>query len=457
MRILLTGATGLIGREIGKALAARGDALVCLVRDPERDRPRLPFPAKCIAWDHRHEVPPEALEDVGAVVNLAGEPLADARWTDAKKTLIRDSRVEGTRRLAHAVLAHGAGVRAFVQASAIGYYGDCGDEHLDAASARGAGFLAELVEAWEGELGPLRAQRPDVRIPVVRTGIVLARQGGALAKMLPMFRLSLAGRLGNGRQWMSWIHIDDIVALFLHALDSAPPGILEGAAPCAVTNRDFTASFCRALGVCENLPVPALGIHALYGEMGGMVLESARVEPAATLRSGFRFRFDTVDSALDDLLAPLRGTTWEKASEIWVPSAPAAVWPYFRDERNLEELTPGFLHFAVLGKSTPEIGEGTLIDYTLRLEGMPFRWQTRIESWEPPNRFVDVQVRGPYALWRHTHEFVPLGGGTLLRDVVHWRPPAGWPGAALGGWKVESYVDRIFEYRRQRIAQRFGG
>ena len=455
MRVLMTGATGLIGKELGKALAGRGDTLVCLVRNAQAARHRLPFPATCHEWDHRRAVPAAALVGVDAIVNLAGEPVAERRWSNEQKRLIRDTRVHGTRQLVQAVLNHGAHAATFVQGSAIGFYGDRADEPLTALSAKGTGFLADVVADWEAELRPLTQRRPDARVAIVRTGIVLARHGGALAKMLPMFRESAAGRLGSGRQWMSWIHIDDIVGVFLHALDSRATGVLEGVAPHAVTNREFTKALCRSLQVLENAPVPPLAIRALYGEMGGIVLESANVEPRQTLDSGYRYRFESIDSAFADLLTPLRGSIREKRSEQWLPRAPEEIWPYFCDERNLEELTPDFLHFKVLGKSTREIGEGTLIDYRLRLNGIPMGWQSRIENWEPARRFVDTQVKGPYSLWRHAHELIPLANGTLLRDVVRYRLPFGWLGSVTAGWKVESQVDRIFDYRAARIAERF--
>lgn len=456
MRILLTGATGLIGRELGKALAARGDTLVCLVRDVEAARRRLPFPAQCHAWDHTRPVPAETLRDVEAVLNLAGEPVADTRWTAARKALIRDSRTQGTRRLVRAVLDHGAAVATFVQGSASGFYGERGDERLSAPSTKGQGFLADVVQAWESELLPLATQRPQLRVPVVRTGIVLARQGGALAEMLPLFRVGAAGRLGSGRQWMSWIHLDDIVALFLHALDAAPSGILEGAAPQPATNRQFTAALCRSLGVIENLPAPSLAIRALFGERAAIVLGSTRLEPLATQASGFRFRFETVEQALADLLAPLRGGVRLRVWEQWLPQAPQALWPFFCEPGNLEAITPPFLAFRVLGMSTPAIDAGTLIDYRLRLNGIPIRWQTRIDTWDPPRRFVDLQAKGPYALWHHTHDFVPMQGGTLMRDIVRYRLPAGWLGALVGGRKVDRDVERIFEFRSREIDERFG-
>jgi uncharacterized protein (TIGR01777 family) len=455
MRILMTGATGLIGRELGKLLAARGDALVGLVRNVQSARQRLPFPATCFEWDHQRAVPAEALLGVDAVVHLSGEPVAEKRWTSEQKRLILESRVLGTRRLVQAVLNHGPGIKSFVHGSAIGFYGDRADATLTATSAKGTGFLTDVVEAWEAELRPLTARRPDVRVVIARTGIVLARQGGALAKMLPLFRASAAGRLGSGRQWMSWIHIDDIVGILLHALDSQATGVLEGVAPQPVTNREFTKSLCRSLQVHENAPAPAVAIKALFGEMGGIVLESAKMEPRQALASGFRYRFESIERAFDDLLTPLQGSTREKVSEQWVPRAPEEIWPFFCDEGNLEELTPGFLNFKVLGKSSREIGEGTLIDYRLKLNGIPIGWQSRIENWEPARRFVDTQVKGPYSSWRHEHEFIPLADGTLIRDVVRYRLPLGWLGSVVAGWKVESQVDQIFSYRSTKIAERF--
>jgi len=455
MRVLMTGATGLIGKELGKSLSARGDTLVCLVRDAQSAGRRLPFPATCFEWDHRRAVPAEALRGVDAIVHLAGEPVAEKRWSNAQKALVRDTRVLGTRQLVRAVLNHVSPIKVFVHGSAIGFYGDRGDTTLHANSAKGAGFLADVVDAWEAELRPLRDGRPDVRVATVRTGIVLARQGGALAKMLPLFRACAAGRLGSGKQWMSWIHIDDIVRLLMHAVDSQAKGILEGVAPQAVTNRVFTKSLCRSLRVLENAPAPSLAIKMLYGEMGGIVLESAKIEPRRTLASGFRYRFESIDPAFADLLMLLQGSTREKVSEQWVPHAPEEIWSYFCDERNLEELTPPFLKFKVLQKSTHELGDGTLIDYRLRLNGIPMGWQSRIENWEPARRFVDTQEKGPYSYWRHAHEFIPLANGTLMRDIVHYRLPCGWLGSIIAGWKVESQVDQIFSYRAAKIAERF--
>ncbi len=461
MKILLTGGTGLIGSEIAKKLAARGDELVLLVRNLESAQGKLPFPAKCFQWTHRDEVPAQALEKIDAVINLAGEPLADGRWTEEKKKQIRETRIAGTRALVRAVRAHAPGIKVFVQGSAVGIYGDRKDEVLDGQSSAGTGFLAEVVEAWENEAKKLNEnllpQARPIRLPIVRTSMVVARHGGALQKMLPLYRANVAGRIGlQGSQWMSWIHLEDIARLFIHAIDThAADGILEGAAPEPVTNHEFTDVLCRELDVFENVAVPSFALKVLYGEMSSVILDGQRVVPTNTIASGFKFEFDSLDQALSEILKPLRGSTFEKLSEQWVPKQADEIWPYFCDEKNLEALTPEFLKFKVKSKSTPEIQEGTLIDYSLSLNGIPFGWRTRIEEWDPGKRFVDTQLSGPYALWHHTHEFIPMAGGTLLRDRIRYRVPFGWLGAVTSGWKVHKDVAQIFEYRRKKIAEMF--
>lgn len=304
MRILLTGGTGLIGTEIGKKLVARGDSVVFLVRDPDSAMRRLTYPARCYAWAHDRDVPAEALRDVDAVINLAGEPLADQRWTEKKKRLIYESRVLGTRALIEAVHKHGENVKVFVQGSAIGFYGDRGDEILNAESTQGRGFLSGVVHDWELEAMKVAEGSRPIRLVIVRTSVVLARQGGALAKMLPVFRAYAGGRLGvSGAQWMSWIHIDDIAKLFIYALNHADiEGVLEGAAPHPVQNKDFTRALCHALGVIQNVPVPGFILKALLGEMASAVLGSERVVPTKTLAAGFEFSFETLDAALGDLV-----------------------------------------------------------------------------------------------------------------------------------------------------------
>jgi uncharacterized protein (TIGR01777 family) len=455
MTIVITGATGLVGRPLVRRLLADGHEVRVLTRDVHRAGQRLPVRCRPFAWNPGSgAIDVAALAGAQAVVNLAGEGVAEGRWTAARKRAIRESRVAGTGLLVRTLagLPDDARPRALISASAIGVYGDRGDELLGEEAAHGSGFLAEVCTAWEREA--VAAERLGVRVAIVRVGIVLGKEGGALARMLPPFRLGLGGRLGSGRQWMSWIHLDDLVALFAHAtIRGDVRGVLNGVAPEPVRNTDFTRALGRALGRPTVFPVPAIGLRTALGEMAGILLASQRVVPQATVRTGFAFHHTTLPVALADLLAD-RTRTLEL--EQWVPRPPAEVFPFFSSPRNLELLTPPFVGFEVLGSSTPELRKGTTIDYRLRLHGVPVRWQSVIESWNPPHGFTDLQTRGPYALWHHTHEFEPHEGGTIIRDRVRYEVPFGAVGSLVGGALVARDLAAIFRYRQEQIAARFG-
>ena len=454
MRVLMTGATGLIGKEIGKRLAAGGHEIVVVSRHTEGLA--LPFPARAFSWaGGDQEFPLSALEGVDVVVNLAGEPIAEGRWNDEKKKRIRDSRVLGTRRLIEAIRQCKLGPRALVQGSAIGYYGDRGDEVLNESSPIGEGFLAEVVRDWESEA--MSAKDAGLRVAIVRTSLVLSSRGGALLKLLPLFAKGLGGQLGGGQQWMSWVHIEDIARIFVYCAEyDSAVGVFNASAPEPVRNDRFTLLLARALDRTPFLPVPESALKLALGEAASAVLSSGRVQAQRLAELGFQFKFADLQDAFANLCEPLKGMQHEFVAEQWIPRSPAEIFPYFSSETNLEQITPPFLNFRVVGKSTPEIREGTVLDYKLNLHGVPITWQSRIDEWDPGRKFVDVQTKGPYSKWEHTHEFVPLAGGTLIRDRVLYRLPMGWLGNAFGAWKVESDVEEIFNFRRKRIDEMFG-
>jgi uncharacterized protein (TIGR01777 family) len=473
MRVLMTGATGLIGKEIGKILAAAGHELTVVSRSPERARRQLPFPAKIIRWGGDQEpFPEEALQGQEGIIHLAGESVAGGRWTEARKQRIRDSRIRGTQRLVEAVIASrkastatAAGaelqnapvqLKAFICGSAIGFYGNRADEILTETSAAGEGFLAQVVIDWENEARALETDplTSDVRVCYLRTGIVLSRQEGALAKMLPLFTAGVGGQLGDGQQWMSWIHITDIANLFIHCLlNASARGAVNGTAPEPARNDRFTLELARSLGRSVSLPVPKAALNLGLGEFASAVLDSERVRPEKALALQFKFEYPELTSALRELCEPLKDGQHEMIAEQWVPKKPSEIFPYFCSEKNLEALTPEFLKFRVLKKSTDEIDQGTLIDYKMRVHGFPVKWQTRIEDWNPGHSFVDVQLNGPYKKWHHTHEFREFAGGTLMRDRVLYQLPMGWFGNLMAGWKVTRDVQAIFAYRREKIDQ----
>ena len=308
MRVAITGATGFIGRRLVDRLLADRHEVVALTRDPTRARATLPRAARAVRWDPRAgTVDATALRDLDAVVHLAGESVAGGRWTAARKAAIRDSRVLGTEALMRALTEAPAGARprALVAASAIGIYGDRGDVELDERAPPGDDFLAEVCSAWEA--AARGAADLGVRVAIVRIGIVLGRDGGALGRMLPLFRLGLGGRLGSGRQWMSWIHVDDLVALFVCALaNDAVTGVLNGVAPRPVTNAEFTRTLAAALARPAILPAPAFALRLALGEMATLLLASQRVVANAVRACGFRFEHAELTSALADLCHPLR-------------------------------------------------------------------------------------------------------------------------------------------------------
>jgi uncharacterized protein len=297
VRITISGASGFVGRRLLKTLAEGGHALHVLSRHAGTN---LPNNVALSVWDPMKAAPPrDSLADADVVIHLAGEPVAQ-RWNPEVKQRIRESRVGGTRRLIEALAALPHRPKVLVCASATGYYGSRGDETLEESSAPGAGFLAEVCAAWEKEART--AADLGLRVVCVRTGIALDPRGGALARMLTPFRMGVGGRLGSGRQWMSWIHLADLVELFRLAVEKPIEGPLNGVAPFPVSNAEFTRELTSALHRPALFPVPPIALRLLFGEMAGVLLDSQRVIPRAAEAAGFRFRFPQLGPALADLL-----------------------------------------------------------------------------------------------------------------------------------------------------------
>ena len=300
MNVTLTGATGLIGRKLVGALRERGDTVTVLSRSPEKAGAALGVDAAL--WDPMAgPAPAGALTGRDAVVHLAGEPVAQ-RWSAKVKQAIRDSRETGTRNLVEGLRAVGAeGPRALVSASAVGYYGKRGDEWISESAPAGQDFLASVCVLWEREAQ--RATMLGTRVAIIRTGVVLDAGGGALQKMLPPFKLGVGGPVAGGDQYLPWIHVDDLVGLYLKALDDpAWSGPYNGSAPSPVTNRQFGRALGRALHRPAVVPVPRLALRLLYGEMAEIVTEGQRALPERALAGGYAFGHPDLDEALADTL-----------------------------------------------------------------------------------------------------------------------------------------------------------
>lgn len=304
MRGCVIGATGFIGRRLVDVLISRGTEVVTLSRDVERARRRLPTVVEILPWASSNEPAPRtAFEGLDFVVNLAGEPIAEGAWTPERKRAIRDSRIIGARRLIEGLAGVISRPKILINASAIGYYGsDRGDEELIETSAPGEGFLANVVREWEAEAS--RAESLGMRVVRVRSGIVLGQGGGALAPMMLPFSLGLGGPFGAGRQWMSWIHIDDEIGIILHSIENAAvSGPINATAPNAVRNSEFASTLGAALKRPSLLPLPPFALRVVMGESSELALANQRVIPHKALQTGYRYVYPTLRPALEQVVA----------------------------------------------------------------------------------------------------------------------------------------------------------
>jgi uncharacterized protein (TIGR01777 family) len=299
MRVVVTGATGLIGSRLVEALKERGDDVTALSRDPAKAAKSLGVSAE--AWDPSGgPAPASALSGQAAVVNLAGENIAQ-RWSSPARAAIRETRIDGTRNLVAGLREAEPRPQVLVSASGVGYYGPRGDERVDESGAAGSDFLAKVCDDWEAEADEARAL--GMRVVRLRTGVVLAKGGGALAKMLPPFRAGVGGPVAGGEQWVPWVHIDDVVGMYLAALDDDRwTGPVNASAPEPVTNTALSKALGRALRRPAVMPVPAFALKLLYGEMSQVVTTGQRAVPARAEELGYEFRHTDLDEALGSAL-----------------------------------------------------------------------------------------------------------------------------------------------------------
>ncbi|MEO1173031.1 MAG: TIGR01777 family oxidoreductase [Myxococcota bacterium] len=419
------------------------------------------------------------LEAADAVINLAGETIV-SRWSESRKEKLRSSRIELTRSLVETMSQCEKPPKTFLSASAIGVYGNTLDGRFDEDSDAATDFLAQLCVDWEREA--LAARSIGARVALYRIGIVLGDGGGALGQMLPVFRLGAGGRLGSGRQWMSWIHLDDLVEMLVQGVaDVRFEGPINAVAPEPVTNRDFTAALGRTLNRPAFLPVPAFALRVLFGEGSKALLASQHVTPKRLAALGFEFQHPTLDAALAASTHPnpsvtiaaakeppthpyvtRRGAKYVLTQKTVIHASLEEVFPFFSEAANLGALTPPDMEFRILTPSPIEMYAGTEIDYRISLGPTPMGWKTIIEAWEPPAengstaRFVDAQHRGPYRAWFHEHDFVADGPRTIMTDRVWYSPPFGIIGRIAHALFIRSMLRGIFEYRVTRIRLRFG-
>lgn len=475
MRVLVTGATGFIGRALVMRLLRSGHEVTAWVRSKESARAKLGSEVALVGPQDGAE---GALERVvtraDAVVNLAGEPIIGPRWTKARKAALLASRVDVTRAIVDGLASSGGRPRVLVSASAIGFYGSRGDEVLDEQSTPGSDFLADICTAWEAEAE--RARTQGVRLAIVRIGVVLGAGGGALSKMLPPFKLGAGGPIASGKQWMSWIHLEDLVEALVCAVeDERYEGVINGVGPNPVRNSELTRALGRALHRPAFMPVPSFALKLAFGEASATLLGSQRVLPKTLLGLGFRFRHPTIESALadivggggnveigaatkgeDDRVPKDAGVRYKLQQRALIDAPIATVFAFFSRAENLGALTPPDMTFDIQTPLPIDMHAGTMIDYKMKVGPIPLRWRTAIERFDVGTEFVDSQARGPYAAWWHVHRFTAVGSSTLVEDRVYYTPPLGILGRLVHGLFIAPKLREVFAYRERTIRLRFG-
>ena len=300
MNILITGATGLVGSHLTRRLLAEGHTVIAVTRNAAKARH---LGIEIVEWKEPEKeiFPVAALADIDVVVHLAGEHIAATRWSEEQKLCIRNSRVLSTRNLVAAIEKSAHKPKAFICASAIGFYGDRGEEQLPETEVAGKGFLAEVCQEWEAEAA--RAKSFGFRVAQVRIGVVLANEGGALQEMLPIFKFGLGGTLGSGHQWFPWIHVDDVVGIIHHTIiNDAIQSPINAVAPTSVTNHEFTQALAATIHRPAFFFVPNFALRIGLGEMAEMLLSSVHVIPEVAVKTGYEFKFSTLSRALSNLL-----------------------------------------------------------------------------------------------------------------------------------------------------------
>lgn len=461
MRVGVTGATGFVGRKVVAAFLRRGDAVVALTRNPASvvmpggAAAAMPGGATAVHFDINEDGPdPQPIEGLDAVVHLAGETV-NGRWTPAKKQAIFDSRVRGTRKLVDSIAACVRPPRILACASASGYYGDRGVQPLDENSAPGSDFLASVCVAWEQEAR--QAERLGLRVASLRLGVVLGA-GGALDELVPIFKRGLGGPLGSGKQWMPWIHIDDLTEMFCFVLDRDDMrGPIAAVTPDYAMNHRVMQALGNALGRPSIAIGPGFALRAILGEFAETLLGGQLIIPTKALDAGFVWRQPRLESALIDLLAPGSGRasalqTFE--SDQFVSTSPDAVFAFFADARNLERLTPPSTQLRMEKEEPVEMRRGAVIDYSLRVRGVRTNWRAMICAVESRKCFVDIQLIGPFVHWMHGHEFEKKDGGVRILDRVEFSLPFA-PLTNIALPVVRHDIERLFKFRRRAIEEIF--
>jgi len=415
----------------------------------------------------------EAIAESDAVIHLAGEPVLGKRWSEKQKARLLASRVETTAALVAAIEASSTRPKVLISASGIDFY-QAGDTPTSETHPKGNSFLAEVCDQWESEAR--KANALGVRTVQLRIGVVLGLEGGVLGKLIPLFLAGLGGKLGSGKQWMSWIHLEDLLEVMRVALhDERFEGAINCTSPAPIQNHQFTRDLARALQRPAFLPAPFFALRIALGEASTVVTASRRMDPARLQELGFQFGYPTLEKALEHLVGYMnciefdlpdsrpesdylqkRGARYRLRTTTILDGSLDTVFPFFSRAENLGVITPASLGFTLKNDPPENMAVGIKIHYTILVGPIRIPWETTFNGWNPPESFIDVQTGGPYRSWWHKHTFEPQGDTTRMDDCVYYQPPLGWLGRMANYFFVKNMLKRIFGFRAQAMALRFG-
>lgn len=414
MRILIAGGSGLIGSALAESLLRDGHEVIILSRNPQKVKTK-PIGAQFVAWDGiTAQGWGELVDGADAIVNLAGASIAGEnplkmRWTAKRKDAILQSRINAGKAIVEAIQASQNKPEVLVQSSAVGFYGPLRDEYVDEKNPKGDDFLSNVTQQWEDSTKAVEAA--GVRRVVIRTGLVFSKDSGIFPLLALPFRLFVGGKLGSGNQYLSWIHIKDIVAAICFLIENKKTqGVYNLSAPNPVTNKRFAKTMGKVMRRPSFLPVPAFAMKLALGEVSTLALDGQRVIPNRLTDAGFSFEFPALEDALNELIHG----DMRFLHSFSVNASIEAVSDFHRDTRVLKQLTP--LPIIVQFKNVEQMQEGSMADFNLWFGPFPAPWSARHYDFDPPRGFKDVQLKGPFAYWDHQHTFVQIDDHTT--DVI---------------------------------------
>jgi uncharacterized protein (TIGR01777 family) len=458
MKILITGGTGLLGKKLGLELHRQGHEVSVTSRTPDEAYSVLPYPPKRVFTLSDLLANESMREEFDSIIHLMGENIAEKRWSDSTKAEMRYSRVDSTEALVQ-FFKNSSRLKTWIQGAAMGIYpiSVSGEVFRESSAIETSErFLAKLCRDWEA---PVHHLSQSIRKIILRTGVVFSHEGGAFQKMVEPLIQGVGGVIGSGDQKISGIHIEDWVRITISLLnDSRAQGVYNLTSPEPFSQRELMEKMAEVFGIRLGPSIPGIALKLMLGEMSEVLLQSQAVVSEKIERS--QFLFPSLDSMIRDLhqwhAHPSDSeSVFQFYAEQFLPLPREELFRFFSEAKNLESITPEWLHFKIKEVSTPGITAGTQIRYQLKVHGIPMKWLTEIREWSPPERFSDNQEQGPYSLWYHLHEFHEVPGGTLMTDWVRYQLPLGKVGRLVGLGKIKSDVRQIFDYRRTKIGQVF--